>query len=106
MSRNWLSPKSRHDVSSSKVTAPDTPELPRKKAVWRLNLVSMLPLLLGLALSATDPITRGVTSVSLVISLGAAYFSVRTRINFIGFLLLLVTAYVNVVFLVSLLRKA
>jgi len=78
---------------------------PRKKSVWGLNLLSLLPMLFALSLSGDDPVTQLITSVSLAVSLGAAYFSVRVRLNFLGLLLLAGSLYLNTIYVSFLFGK-
>lgn len=57
-------------------------------------------MLFVLSLSSIDPITQVVQSVSVVVSLGLAYFSVRRKFNIVGLILLVVSGYINVSFLI------
>lgn len=64
-----------------------------KRKVWPFNLAAVLLLAFALSLSAPDPLTRGITAVSLSVSLAACYVSLRRRFNLLGVLFLIATLY-------------
>ncbi|MCX6952926.1 MAG: hypothetical protein NTV51_12290, partial [Verrucomicrobia bacterium] len=98
---------SRRKMSATEDLAAQASHAPQKKkrAVWPLNLLSALPLLFVLTLSSHDPLTLLVKVLCLTTAVGASYFSVRLRLNFVGLLVLLFASYCYAVFLFLILTK-
>lgn len=92
-------------MDSSTDAAIEQGKKPRKKRVWWLNLLSLLPMLFALSLVSPEPVTQFIAYTSLAVSLGAAYFSVRTRFNIAGLLLLALSLYLNTFYMIFLFEK-
>jgi hypothetical protein len=66
--------------------------------VWITNTLCTLLLLFTITLSSDDAVTRTITCVGLLMAFAAAYVSVRVRFGVVSLLLLLISAYLNLVF--------
>jgi hypothetical protein len=88
------------DIAAKPVEA-----LPKKRAVWPFNSLAALLLLFSLTLSSPDGVTRLIIILCHTLALGASYFSMRSRFNLFGLLLLLVAGYFYALHLVIILEK-